>query len=177
MIEVTLKFESIDAAISFLNNRPAPSDAPMDPPTPIRPAPQAVEGPQANATRRGRPKKTETPQPEVGQNTGTSSPVNQTSGGPATSANGAPQGDAGAETTGAGVAPTTDAPAPVATAKTLKDLQDAAMRVMQKFPQEGMAKLAGMLTTNYGVKLLRDVPAEKFADAVKACDDLCVEAA
>jgi len=124
------------------------------------PAEGAVSGASANAevvkAKPGRPKKTEQAQPAVAQNTG--------SGGQELSV----AADAKAD---AVPTPPADPATPSDKPLTMDDVKTAAMAVTAKFGNvDGMAKLREILQSQGGIKLLRDVPADKFAAVKAACE-------
>lgn len=176
MVEVTLKFQSTDAAQEFLtwfNSRKAPANpAPM---------PQAAEPEK----KRGRPPKTQQPQATVGASADAASGLSNGASVPSS----APT-TAGAEGTEpvqlplAGVEPapvapvtgTTYVPDPAVSTTntagkeyTMDEMKTAAQAVITKFGQiEGMAKARDLMVQIAGVKLIRDVPADKVSPLAAA---------
>ena len=170
MIDVTLKFDSIDSLIQFFSkptapvaSRPAPVEQPAQP---VAAAPQPAVAPK-----RGRPtsKKANDAQAEVASNTASGgSDQTETQASPSAPVDGAPPSDLAAG----------EPPAPAsagvgardAKPLTLQDVNEKAREVTTKFGQvDGMAKLRDILTNQIGVKLLRDVPADKYQAMYDAC--------
>jgi hypothetical protein len=151
-----MSFADENALIAFFQNRSAPpaiDPAVINPPTT---PPAAAESTKP----RGRHKKAEQPQPTVGTNGGSTSPVNSDAGSLAP-AGGAPQGD-GATGTPVGTAPAGVVP-------TVEDAKKAGLAVTEKFgPTEGMTKVRE-ICARHGVKLIRDLKPEQVVGFIKDC--------
>lgn len=177
MIEVTLKFQSTDAAQEFLtwfNGRKAPAN-----PSPVSEAPAHVSAVGVNPAsaapaasepekKRGRPAKQ--PQATVGASADAASGLGNGASVPSS----APT-TAGAEGTEpvqlplAGVEPAPVAPPPAGKEYTMDEMKTAAQAVITKFGQiEGMAKARDLMVQIAGVKLIRDVPADKVSPLAAA---------
>lgn len=178
MINVSMAFDNVDAAALFFRNYMAgaasvskPVFAPLaqiktDAPQPTTVTTTATSGEATGAAaiarRPGRPpKKTEHAQPAVASNTGSGSPTQSSD---AQTSGGAPSGD------GQAAQPPVTPATGSAVALTLQNVKDVAMQVTAKLGEiEGQAKLREILAKDAGVKLIRDIPADKFDAVIKAC--------
>lgn len=175
MVQLQLSFSSITELEAFLAARsaqPAKTDDELsgtEPATFVTSAmPEVVSKPAAPQTR-GRPAKTQATVVAPSANA-TTATDNGASVQPATPPEaGATGGESEKQLPLAGVDPAP--PAPTAATATETEMKDAAKAVIAKLGQiEGMNKAREVLERVAGVKLIRDVPADKYG-AVKAAMD------
>lgn len=171
MVEVTLKFPSTVAAQEFLtwfNSRKAPAN-----PSPEAEADAIAAGLAAEAKgekKRGRPPKTQQPQATVGASAeataGLSNGASVPSSAPTTAG---AKGTEPVQLPLTGVEPAPVAPPPAGKEYTMDEMKTAAQAVITKFGQiEGMAKARDLMVQIAGVKLIRDVPADKVSPLAAA---------
>ncbi len=179
MVEVTLKFPSTDAAQEFLtwfNSRKAPANPSPEPEADAIAAGLAAEA--KGEKKRGRPPKTQQPQATVGASADAASGLSNGASVPSSAPTTA--GAKGTEPvqlplTGVEPAPVAqDVPqithsAPAGKEYTMDEMKTAAQAVITKFGQiEGMAKARDLMVQIAGVKLIRDVPADKVSQLAAA---------
>lgn len=169
-----MTFPSLEAATEFLTQRTNSTQPEAARPAPVEQTPPAAA--VEPEKKRGRPAKTPVQATVTGNGAGAAPAATTAVGNNGASVQPATPPEAGA--TGgesekqlplAGVDPAP--PAPTAATATETEMKDAAKAVIAKLGQiEGMNKAREVLERVAGVKLIRDVPADKYG-AVKAAMD------